>query len=470
GAGPAGAAAACHLTRSGASVILLDRVTFPRDKVCGDFIGPSALFELDSLGISRMDGYARTNIACRAALYINGEELISRPFPAVEGMPSYGRVIPRLALDKFIVDAARSGGARVMDGYKLAGFMAGRDAVAVEATSSNGHATLRCRLLIGADGSSSTVARLMRGSAPPRRDRFIASRAYFANVEGPDGQLDLYFDGRCYPGFYWLFPTGNGEANVGLGMALETWPAHNLTPAAMLRRLMRDDAALAARLRNARLRGTIVGWPLMTYNHRLPIVSDRVMLIGDAASLINPLNGEGIQYALLSARWATETLAPCLRDDDFSARALAPFTACIERELRYDMALARLIVQLSSNRALTPLWIGASKILAVRAHKDANYARIVSGIFAGLLPARDALKVVGGTIGEAARSLASKAVTMAISGPRGRAGPGADTAQAGYQRADDAAKDRAGFGEWLKCAAACTMELGSQAARNAIVG
>jgi flavin-dependent dehydrogenase len=79
GAGPAGAAAACHLARSGASVILLDRATLPRDKVCGDFVGPSALVELDNLGVARMDGYARTNIARRAALFIDGEELISRP-------------------------------------------------------------------------------------------------------------------------------------------------------------------------------------------------------------------------------------------------------------------------------------------------------------------------------------------------------------------------------------------------------
>jgi geranylgeranyl reductase family protein len=470
GAGPAGAAAACHLARSGAPVILLDRAIFPRDKVCGDFVGPSALVELESLGVSPMDGYARTNIARRAALYIDGEELISRPFPEIEGMPSHGRVIPRLALDQFIVDAARSAGAGGMEGCWVTGFASGRDAVAVEAASSNGHCALRCRLLIGADGSSSTVARLMRGSAPPRRDRFIAARAYFSNVDGPDDQLDLYFDRSCYPGFYWLFPTGNGEANVGLGLALETWPAHNLTPAALLRRLMRDDAALAARLRNARPRGKIVGWPLMTYNHRLKIVSDRVMLIGDAASLINPLNGEGIQYALLSARWAAETLAPCLRDDDFSAPALAPFAARVESELRYDMALARLIVQFVSNRALTPVWIRASKIIAERARKDANYARTVSGIFAGLLPARDAFKVVGGIIDQTARSLASKAVTMALDGPRGRAGPGVDAAQARFQLAQDAAKDPAGFAEWLKCAAACTMELGSQAAWNAIAG
>ncbi|HEY8032642.1 MAG TPA: geranylgeranyl reductase family protein [Methylocella sp.] len=470
GAGPAGAAAACHLAHSGASVILLDRAAFPRDKVCGDFVGPSALVELDSLGISRMDAYARTNIARRAALYIDGEELISRPFPEIEGLPSHGRVIPRIALDSFVVDAARSAGARLIQGSKLTSFLVNGDAVSVELATSNGPVKLRCRVLIGADGSSSAVARLMRGSAPPRRDRFIAARAYFDNVEGPDDQLDVYFDRGCYPGFYWLFPTGNGEANVGLGLALETWPAHNFTPAAMLRRLMHEDAALAARLRNARLRGTIVGWPLMTYNHRLPIVSDRVMLIGDAASLINPLNGEGIQYALLSARWAAEVLAPCLRSDDFSARALAPFAARVEREMRYDMALSRFIVQLISNRALTPLWIAASKILAQRAHKDANTARIVSGIFAGLLPARDAWKVVGGTTSEAVRSLASNAVTKAFSGPRGWAGQGADAAQENFQLAGDASMDSSEFARWLIGAAACTLELGAQAARNAIAG
>ena len=423
GAGPAGAAAACHLARSGALVILLDRMTFPRDKVCGDFVGPSALIELDALGISEIDGFARTNIARRAALYMDGEALIARSFPVIEGLPSHGRVIPRFVLDNFIVDAARRAGAGVMEGCSLTGFTADGDAVTVEAASPKGRVSLRCRQLIGADGGSSAVARLMRGYVPPRRDRFIASRAYFTNVEGPDDQLDVYFGQSSFPGYCWLFPTGNGEANVGLGMALETWPAHNRTPAAMLRRLMSEDEALAARLRDARPRGNIVGWPLITYNHRLPIVSGRVMLIGDAAGLINPLNGEGIQYALLSARWAAETLAACLREDDFSALALAPFAARVESEMRYDMALSRLIVQLISNRALTPLWIGASKILAERAHKDTNTARIVSGIFAGLLPARDAFKVVGGTAGEAARSLGRKAVTKALSGPRGWAIP-----------------------------------------------
>jgi len=470
GAGPAGAATACHLARSGASVILLDRATFPRDKVCGDFVGPSALVELGELGVSQMEGYPRTNVGRRAALYLDGMELISQHFPTIEGVPPYGRVIPRLILDKFVVDAARRAGTRVMDGFPLANFAIDANAVAVEATGPNGRFTLRAPLLIGADGSSSTVARIMRGAAPLRRDRIIATRAYFSNVEGPDDQLDLYFSSGCFPGYYWLFPTGKREANVGLGMALETLPGHDQAPAAMLRRFLRDDAALATRLRNARLRGKVVGWPLMTYNHRLPIVANRVMLVGDAAGLINPLNGEGIQYALLSARWAAETLAPCLRGNDFSAQALAPFVARVERELRYDMALARLIVQFITNRALTPVWFEVLRIIAARARKDANYARTAAGILAGLSPAREALslKIVAGTIDQAAWSLGINAVTTALGGAHGWARLGIDAAQVGFQLAYDAATNPVGFVDWLMCAADCAIELGSQASWDAI--
>ncbi len=472
GGGPAGAAVARHLARRGISVVVLDRVNFPRDKVCGDFVGPAALVELGALGVRDMDGYLASNVARRAALYLDGKELISRLFPRLEGMPAYGRVVPRYILDNWIVSSARQAGARLMTGYPVVGFKIAGDGVMVEVAAPNGRLTLRSRLLIGADGSSSTVARVMRGSAPPRGDRIVAVRAYYENVGGADDQLDLYFTSEAFPGYYWLFPTGRGEANVGLGMALETIPAHDETPVALLNRLIEKDAALAARLKGARLRGKIVGWPLITYNHRLPIVTDRVMLIGDAAGLINPLNGEGIQYALLSARWAADTVAQCVRRGDFSAAALAPYAAKVERELRYDMALARLIVQMITNRGLNPVWLEALRIIAARARKDAAYAEIAGGILAGLAPARSALnlRVVGGTIDQAAMSLGIKAVLTAFSGPAAWAGFGVDTAQVGFQLAYDLALNPLGFTNWLMRVASDAVELGAQASWDAIGG
>jgi geranylgeranyl reductase family protein len=457
GAGPAGAAAACHIARYGASVIVLDRATFPRDKVCGDCVGPLAVVELSALGVSQMDGYAQTNIARRAALYLDGEELFSLFLPDM-GMAQCGRVIPRLILDNLLVETAKQAGARVIEGFGLSGFSLDHDAVTVQATGLAGGLTLRSRLLIGADGSSSTVARVMRGSLPPRQDRMIAARSYFTNVEGPQDQLEVYVNSGCFPGYCWLFPTGNGEANVGLGVPLETLPSYEETPAVMLSRFLRHDPALVARLSNANMRGRIVGWPLMTYNHHLPIVSDRVMLVGDAAGLINPLNGEGIHYAFLSARWAAETVASHLNDRDFSAPALAPFATRVQRELGYDMALARLIVRYITNRALTPLWLQALKVITARAQCDAEYAHIMAGIFAGLTPARDALKlnIIGATLDQAAKTLAPKTLF--------------DLAQTGFNLAYDATTNPSGFVDWIRCTATCAIELVSQATRDAVGG
>jgi flavin-dependent dehydrogenase len=105
-----------------------------------------------------------------------------------------------------------------------------------------------------------------------------------------------------------------------------------------------------------------------------------VLLAGDAAGLINPLNGEGIQYALLSGRWAAETVIACAASHDFSGRALGAYAARVDDELRYDLSLSRTIVQLIRNRVLDPLWLEALRIIAAQARVDAEHARIKSEV------------------------------------------------------------------------------------------
>ena len=388
GGGPAGAAAAARLAAGGFRTVLVDRASFPRDKVCGDFVGPMALAELADLGVAEADAFGATSTMGRLALHVDDDPPAVMSIPEVDGIPGYGRVIPRLQLDAWILEAARRAGATVWDGRKAEAVERAPDAIAVRGRGAAGPWRLRARLLLGADGSNSMVARTLRGSVPPSQDRILAVRAYFDDVEGPDGQGDIWFRGGTFPGYHWLFPTGGGSANLGVGMVASTYPQSARNLREMLLRLIAEDASVRYRLRGARMRGRVLGHPLTTYNPRLPLVGDRTMLLGDAAGLINPLNGEGIQYALHSARWAADVASERLRlaTGRLDAGSLEGYQRRVQQSLRTDMALSRLIVQLIRNRNLNQVWLSALRSIAARAKTDPDYAHHLGCVLTGLTP------------------------------------------------------------------------------------
>jgi geranylgeranyl reductase family protein len=391
GGGPAGAAAAARLAGRGFTTVLVDRATFPRDKVCGDFVGPAALAELTDLGVTGTGAFGTANKIGAGALHVDGDRLGTLAIPQVDELPGYGRVIPRRQLDAWVLDAARRAGATVLEGRKVTGVEHAPGAVTVHGHTAAGPWQLRTRLLLGADGSNSVIARALRGSPPPRQDRILAVRAYFDGVGGPLGQGDIYIRSDSFPGYCWVFPAGGGRANVGVGMLQTTCPHTGRNLRELLLRLIAEDSPLARRLREAQMDGKVLGCPLTTYNPRLPLAGDRVMLLGDAAGLINPLNGEGIQYALHSARWAADVAAGCLSSDRLDAVSLAPYERCVHQSLRADMAFSRLIVQLIRNRHLNPLWLQALRITAKCANTDPDYAYRISCVLTGLAPATSTL-------------------------------------------------------------------------------
>lgn len=392
GAGPAGAAAACHFARAGLRVVLFDQRRFPRDKVCGDFVGPAALEELDQLGLMSQQIFRRATTIRNGALFINGEKVVARPFPHIGNLRDYGLCLPRMLLDEAIVKAAVASGALLIEEARVEGYEADQTGVTVFYQRGDCHNCLRVRFLIGADGSSSRISLVLRGGKAPRRDRIVAVRAYFEGVSGRNDQGDLYINSRFFPGYYWLFPTGSDTANVGIGMPLESWTATNHQQLGeVLRNMIELDPAIHSRLAHAKVRDKIVGWPLATYNPRLPIIANRVVLLGDAAGLINPLSGEGIQYALRSARWCAETLVDAVCNDTLSLLELSPFARRVQDEMRYDMALSRFIIDLASYRFLNPLWLSALAVIAKRASINADYYDLAAGLFTGIVAAREFL-------------------------------------------------------------------------------
>jgi geranylgeranyl reductase family protein len=279
GAGPAGASAALAARRAGATVLLLDRADFPRDKPCGDGIAAHALDVLAELGVP--DAVAGFPPVPALRLVAPGGGQVARRLPR----PAY--TVPRRVFDARLVAAAVAAGAELR--RHAVRRIESRDGLVVL------DGALAARAVVGADGAGSVVRRALGQPANPDRHLALAIRGYAPATEGPIEQLILTSDSR-WPAYAWSFPIGDGRANVGYGEVLRGQP---LTRSHLLDRLATLlpglDPAAVTELRAHHL-------PLST--HRPAPGRGRIVLAGDALSLINPFTGEGIFYALLSGSLA----------------------------------------------------------------------------------------------------------------------------------------------------------------------
>lgn len=318
GGGPAGSAAALAARRAapGATVALIDRARFPRDKVCGDGVGPEGVDVLRGLGV--VDEVLGDAPRLRRVRLVAPDGTV-----AAGAAPRPGVVVPREVLDDRLRTAALDAGAEpVTHRVRAVRQRAGRVIV---------DDLLRARVVVGADGANGVVRRAVRAGAQPRRHTGVAMRGYGA---APDlDELAIAFVDDRWPAYAWAFPLGDGRANVGYG----PFDATMLDDRRGLERSLRRHAGtLGVEVDAATLRAHHL--PLST--HRPWPAHGRVLLAGDAASLVNPFTGEGIYYALLSGRLAGEAaVAPGGDPGGAYARALHEL---LGRHLRHTSAAARL--------------------------------------------------------------------------------------------------------------------------------
>ncbi|HVM26542.1 MAG TPA: geranylgeranyl reductase family protein [Mycobacteriales bacterium] len=317
GAGPAGAAAALSALqlRPDARVLLLDRAAFPRDKSCGDGIAPHAVDELRRLGVD--DVLTDRVPVHRLRLRTSRGTEVSRPLRRPD------HVVPREVFDARLVERAVARGA-VLAQHTVRRLEVRHDAVVLDREVGG-------RVVVGADGANGVVRRLIGAPRQPAGATAVAVRGYADAPPGEPEQLILV-DEEDWPSYAWSFPDGTGRANVGYGMLLPALRAKDAGGREVLHgrlaELLPDTAP--ERLVSHHL-------PLTTSRPRQP--DGRVLLAGDAMSLINPLTGEGIYYALLSGRLAG---AAALAGAGAGALHRADLRRALGTHLRHTSALARL--------------------------------------------------------------------------------------------------------------------------------
>jgi geranylgeranyl reductase family protein len=317
GAGPAGAAAALEARRlrPDAAVLLVDRDAFPRDKPCGDGVGPHAVDELAALGAAGvLAGYPPIHrLRLRSPRGLEAAGVPARP----------NHVVPRTVLDARLVEAALAAGAsfrraRVRRLEERGGLVVA-------------DGELAARVVVGADGANSAVRRQLGAPSNPDRALAIAVRGYAPAGAGPPEQL-IAWVAEGWPAYVWSFPTGTGVANVGYGLLRSRFRGGRAELHRRLRDLLPDAEPDPASLRAHHL-------PFSSF--RPPPGRGRVLLAGDAASLVNPLSGEGIYYALASGRLAAR--AALLAPERPAAAYRRLLARALGRHLRHAAVLARAI-------------------------------------------------------------------------------------------------------------------------------
>ena len=311
GAGPGGSAAAWALAQAGHDVLLVDSAEFPRDKTCGDGLTPAAvkmLAEMDVLQQVEGAGAARIErVRIRGPL---GIETVM-PFALYQPHRPYALVLPRFTLDDILRRHAMNGGAAYSGPMRVERIVREDDRVInVEAASPAGRVEIRPYHVVIAVGAN--MGLLKREGFITHRPRFIrAARAYYDNVRAEANIYDFYFDLELLPGYGWVFPTGSGMANVGVGVLPVFWSTRKLTTTLL-------DEFVARRVKDGVMCGDERIGPVKGYPLRIDFPAQRTagknwVIVGEAAGLVNPVTGEGIDLALESGLIAARTLHDDIR-------------------------------------------------------------------------------------------------------------------------------------------------------------
>ncbi|MFN3939864.1 MAG: NAD(P)/FAD-dependent oxidoreductase, partial [Chitinophagales bacterium] len=329
--------------------ILIDKATFPRDKICGDALSGKVVEVLNRLdrNIIPQLSMDKNTLDCWGVTFVapNLEEL-SIPFKMdyasnKDRQLAPGFISKRIDFDNFLVDLVKQKQTiQLIEGNGIASFEKTKSGYTLY-TADKKYA-IHTRLVIAADGAHSQFAKQEGGIIVERNHYCAGVRAYYKNVSGiNEGNfIELHFLKDFLPGYFWIFPLADNTFNIGLGMRSDVVSKRKINLKQKLTEVIDKYPSLKERFALYEIIDDVNGYGLPLGSKKRKISGDHYMLVGDAASLIDPFTGEGIGNAVMSGMCAAAQAQLCLSANNFSAACMQEYDTVVYRRLWHELKLS----------------------------------------------------------------------------------------------------------------------------------
>ena len=350
GAGPGGAATALFLAKENIPCIVVDKAVFPRDKICGDALSGKVVEILNRYDRSFVEKLSLDPIQlnCWGVTFVapNLEELSipfrNKPKKTDEKREiAPGFITKRYDFDHFMVkEVKKHAGVNLMEGVEIDQFV--KTPKGFTCSDKSGNYIIHAKLVIDGSGAHSQFAKKIGKLEVEKEHHCAGLRVYYKGVTGikEGNYIELHFLKDFLPGYFWIFPLADGQCNVGVGMRSDYVGKKRINLKTELNNIIQKYPQLSERFKNAEPVDDIRGYGLPLGSKKRAISGDNYMLIGDAASLIDPFTGEGIGNAILSGYTAAQQAKEAIESKNFSGTALKKYDEAIYRRLGDELSLS----------------------------------------------------------------------------------------------------------------------------------